>query len=257
MANGKLSSRRSVTKRWVIVAGALLGTLTLLFLMALVLLSIVGHEVPVGSRFLVVSVLAFGAGLSSAFLGGTAAASGSIPLAFASNYPIEFSAAGGIGVLITVMLLGNYMWVKNGEKPSTIVGHVILFDGFSKYSESGFSFSSKKVVPWNSGQADILVSNNKDHNSTTKLFVPYDSTPFISNRARGGIVKMTQVHLDDDAECPSEGYSHHWFDAHQNAIYCLRTRDGQHFAKIKITEVDADRIAFDWVFQPSGSPSFK
>jgi hypothetical protein len=38
---------------------------------------------------------------------------------------------------------------------------------------------------------------------------------------------------------------------------CLQLRDGSHYAKIKVTQIEPDRIAFVWIYQPSGSRNFK
>lgn len=261
MTNGSISPKVRSPQRWVVATGATLGTLTLLFLMALVLMAAFGNEVPAGSRFLVVSVLAFGAGLASAFLGGAAAATGRIALPLAYKHPLEFSATGGIGVLLLVMVLGNTLYGSNDQPKALPSGHVVLFDGWSRSSESGFKFASQTIVPWNSGQADILVSNSRTPGLNAKLFVQYQVPPFDKTPqdqgARGGIVQLTHSLLNDVSECPTEGYSAHWTEARVNGVYCLRTRDGTHYAKLKVSDVLADRIAFDWVFQPSGSPKFR
>ena len=34
------------------------------------------------------------------------------------------------------------------------------------------------------------------------------------------------------------------------------TRDGHHFAKIKVTGVESDRISFDYVYQEKETPDF-
>ncbi|TBW06788.1 hypothetical protein E0E50_18595 [Azotobacter chroococcum subsp. isscasi] len=262
MAGERESSSVSVAQYWVVVVGALLGALTLVFLMALVIMAALDYEVPVGSRFLVISVLALGAGLASAFLGGTAAAAGRIPVPFASSHPIEFSAAGGVGVLVLIMVLGSVLYGPSSDSGKSLpTGRVVLFDGWARPSESGFSFGSQTIVSWWSGQADVLVANTTPPESSAKLFVQYQVPPYEMSPqdqgARGGAVQMSQARLDDVVECPAEGYGGHWLDTRQNAIYCLRTRDGQHYAKIKVSEVFADRIAFDWIFQPNGSRKFK
>ncbi len=97
---------------WVVVVGAIFGGLTLLFLMALVVMSTIGYEVPCESRFLVVAVLAFGAALGSSFLGGTAAAKGAIPLPYAHSHPLQFSVVGGVAVLIVVLIGGRALFCE-------------------------------------------------------------------------------------------------------------------------------------------------
>ena len=102
--------KESVLPPWFPVAGVILGTLTLIFLMGLVGLSTTGKEVPCQSRFLVVAILGFGAALASSFLGGSAAASGAIPIPFAKDHPIQISVYGGIAVLIIIMILGSNLY---------------------------------------------------------------------------------------------------------------------------------------------------
>ena len=94
---------------WVFIAGCALGAATLIFFMILVIMAIQGYEVPKDSRFLVVVVMALGAALSSAFLGGHAAINGKIPFPAKSIYKgntMKFSATGGIGVFIISMIVG-------------------------------------------------------------------------------------------------------------------------------------------------------
>lgn len=95
---------------WIAVAGAAFSGVTLAFLMALVLMATLGREIPCTSRFLIVAVLAFGAALGSAFLGGSAAAKGEIPLPFAKEHPFQFSAAGGVAVLFIMLFTGNALF---------------------------------------------------------------------------------------------------------------------------------------------------
>ncbi len=55
---------------------------------------------------------------------------------------------------------------------------------------------------------------------------------------------------------PTGGYQHHWFQPKKGGIYCVRSRDGKHYAVIRVDTVDNDRIGFDFIFQPSGSAKF-
>lgn len=100
---------------WVPIAGVVFGAITLLFFMTLVFLSVNGNEVPHGSRFLVVIVLALGAALASSFLGGSAAAQGKIPIPLIKDYPIEFSIVGGIATLILILIVGFFSYVKDNS----------------------------------------------------------------------------------------------------------------------------------------------
>src|SRR5215470_5742296 len=64
---------------WFAKAGYASATLTLVFLMLLIVASVFGHQVPTDSRFLVSLVFSLGASLAVAFLGGDMAATGKIP----------------------------------------------------------------------------------------------------------------------------------------------------------------------------------
>jgi hypothetical protein len=102
---------KPIIPSWFQAAGFICGAFTLLFFMALVVGSIFGHVVPTSSKFLVVIVFSLGCSLAAAFLGGDAAASGNIPFISKDN-PLAVSATGGIAVLIIVLLLGYYFYVK-------------------------------------------------------------------------------------------------------------------------------------------------
>jgi hypothetical protein len=90
------------------------GGLTLLFFMALVMMAAMGLEIPCNSRFLVIAILAFGAALSSSFLGGTAAAKGAVPIPYLRSHPLQFRVAGGIAVFVIVLLVSYYAYVAVG-----------------------------------------------------------------------------------------------------------------------------------------------
>src|SRR6266851_292485 len=113
MGNGEPIQPKAAT--WFAIAGYFTGILTLLFFMVIVIASMLGREVPTNARFAVVAVLAFGAALSFAFIGGTAAAHGSIPIPFSEQRPIAFSVTGGIAVLIVVLALGHYLYVPSNQ----------------------------------------------------------------------------------------------------------------------------------------------
>ena len=56
--------------------------------------------------------------------------------------------------------------------------------------------------------------------------------------------------LAEIKECPEKGYAFHYVEAKADTAYCVRTRDGKHFAKILITAIGNGRISFQWVYQP-------
>jgi hypothetical protein len=112
--------RPVLKETWVIVVGACVGIATLLFFMGLLLLAIYGRQIPCDSRFLVATVVAFGAALSSAFLGGAAAAHGAIPLPIAKEHPLGFSLSGGIAVLVLLFIISNQVLARDCSDGPTI-----------------------------------------------------------------------------------------------------------------------------------------
>jgi len=91
---------------WMYVAGYISLGATLLFLMAIILFRI---DVPSQNRFIVVAVVALGAATGSAFLSGTAAIEGKIPIPFLKD-PLAASATGGIAALVLVMVVGTWLY---------------------------------------------------------------------------------------------------------------------------------------------------
>jgi hypothetical protein len=145
------------------------------------------------------------------------------------------------------------------------IGHTILFDGFKNYSIAGFNFVTAAIVPWGTGKPDLEVANpDPEHLAPAVLFLENDSPPYTAKDwppgkipANAGISRMPQQSLEAVVEAPESGYAVHYFKPDVGGVYCVRTWDGQHFAKIKITDVGVDRVGFDWVYQPSGSRRFE
>ena len=79
--------------------------------MALILLQIGGYTLPGNAKYLIVIVLALSGGLSTAFLGGSASARGSIPLPHAQEHPIRYAITGGIAVLVLLLILGRLLFL--------------------------------------------------------------------------------------------------------------------------------------------------
>ena len=100
---------------WVLVAGLMIGVMTLLFFMSLVGASVFGREVPCNSRFLVVAILSLGVALASSFIGGKVAAEGRIPLPLVKGHPIRFAAVGGVAALILVLVLGDRFYSGHSD----------------------------------------------------------------------------------------------------------------------------------------------
>jgi TIR domain len=88
---------------WVPVCGLLIGLLTLLFFMYLVLRE---GSVPCDRHVPVIIVLALGAAMAYAFIGGWATAEGKLPIDPHLSNVITVSAGGGIAVLLALIVLG-------------------------------------------------------------------------------------------------------------------------------------------------------
>lgn len=88
--------------RWFPVAGVAFAAVTVLFLMYLVVAEPPREE----SRRVFDVLMALCVASASAFLGGTAAARGSIP--FFRDSPVQFSAVGGVAVFVVVFLILRY-----------------------------------------------------------------------------------------------------------------------------------------------------
>lgn len=108
--NRTRSSTEALSSKAAYKTGIAFASVTLLFFMGLILLSIFGHAVPKDSRFLVVIFLAISAGLSAGVLGGNASARGAIPLPFAKEHPLSVALTGGIAVLVVLLIVGSYLF---------------------------------------------------------------------------------------------------------------------------------------------------
>lgn len=232
--------------------------------MALVLIETLIQPIPPDAQAPVVFVLALGSALSCSFIGGSAAASGHISIPFAKSHPIGFSVGGGIAVLVVVMVVGAGVFRASGRQQSRLItGTDTIFDAREDYARSSFSFSTPGTVGWDSPISDLGVSNvSAPHPpiGPVKLFIPHDAPPFDGGPwdkgAKGGVLRMSKSRLSDVTECPTDRYAWHWVPASVDDIFCVMTRDGGHFAKIRILKIDPHQITFMWVYQPSGSPSF-
>ena len=94
------------------------GATTLLFMMGLFAYSTVTQRpLPSGNteRFVIIAIVAFGAALASGFLGGEAAAKGSIPFKFATKHPFTFSLTGGVAVFVIVFALGSVLYPDDDD----------------------------------------------------------------------------------------------------------------------------------------------
>lgn len=140
-------------------------------------------------------------------------------------------------------------------KSSIIGGHKILTDAFKDADHSGVRFLDGSTVSFFSGKADLMVSNTSPPQDVAQFFIQADEGRIYQDApqdkgASGGILKMPEVKLDDVKECPPTCYTNHWFSVEERAIYCVMTRDGNHYAKVQVMSLQQDRITFDWVYQP-------
>jgi hypothetical protein len=171
---------------------------------------------------------------------------------------------GTVAAISTINSAGPPQQAATTAMTSEGAGHTILLDGFRYYANSALSFSKAKVVPWGSEGADIEVANPDLKNGGTAVFFvendtpPYTAREFPAGRtpANGGIIKMSQTSLEQVVEAPASGYAVHYFIPEAGGVYCVRTWDGLHYAKLHVLDVSRDRIAFEWVFQPNGTRSF-
>jgi hypothetical protein len=236
--------------RTMAIAGLLFGALTLIFFMALVVMAILGFAPPANARFLVVEVLALGTALSGAFLGGNAAAKGSLPLPFLNAHPLQFTVAGGIAAFIIISLLGNFLYSakSNPDLPS---GNAILQDGMLNSERSGYSFDSGAVVGWYSKAADLHVTTNPAKPGPLQFFIQHDVEPYTNPEADdlafGGITEVPGSRLRAVERCPASGYQYFHQDIALRQLYCVLLRDGKRHAVIQVTATYADRMEFEWV----------
>jgi len=145
--------------------------------------------------------------------------------------------------------------LSNVQAATLPSGQATLYDGFVSYGESGFDFSTDSVVAWNSTMADLLAAKLQT-SSVVSFFAPYNAQPFPDADAYSGIVGMPQTDLGQVTECPDSGYGYHWVTANLGGVYCVRTRDGGHYAIIKVTAVSGSSLSFTWEYQPNGSRRF-
>jgi hypothetical protein len=141
-------------------------------------------------------------------------------------------------------------------------GNVTIYNGFRFYDRSVFDFSTQKIESWGSQTADLGVANPGGENNLAVMFLANDAPPYTDPTSskheieNSGIREMPTANLDDVKECPASDYKIHYFQPQLGGVYCVRTRDGRHWAKIKVAVLASDRIAFDYVYQPSGARTF-
>lgn len=126
---------------------------------------------------------------------------------------------------------------------------------------SAFVFERGTIDSWQSSTADFGV-DRKPGERVVQMFLFDDSEQPIAkgsrHAAKGGILELPTTQFDDVQEAPPSQYAPGWFRPVVRHVYCVRTRDGRHFAKIRIARIDQNMIAFDYVYQrDSNSRSFR
>jgi hypothetical protein len=106
-----MNTKKPVVPTWFSKAGFVVGAVLLVFFMGIVAASILHYSVPSDGRFPLVVVFALGSAFATWFFGGDAVASGKIPFLGDQN-PLAISATGGVAVLIIILTLGYYFYVK-------------------------------------------------------------------------------------------------------------------------------------------------
>ncbi len=140
------------------------------------------------------------------------------------------------------------------RRPNVIVGQrTVLWNGFTKYSISSFSFNNKQIVPWGDMTADFGAAHapTVPANGPISLFFPYNAPPYQDARnAQAGIIEAPIQNLQDTDDCPRVGtYAYHWFNPTIRKVYCARARDGKGYAKLWFVDIRPDSIFFDWIYQ--------
>jgi hypothetical protein len=109
--NTQLRQEQRQSPKWLIPVGVGFGALAVVFLMAMVFLSMAGHDPSRNGKFAVVGVMAFCAAFSAAAWIGNAVMSGDIKSIEGYN-PVTVSATGGFAVFILVFLIGYWFYIS-------------------------------------------------------------------------------------------------------------------------------------------------
>jgi hypothetical protein len=129
---------------------------------------------------------------------------------------------------------------------------------FDHYAQSTFIFDGGEVSNWGDKDADLGVSNDVK-TEPAMFFLMNNQPPYTDPNAKNqdpanaGIIDMHTRDIDSVTEAPVTRYTGTYFTPQLNHVYCVRTRDGHHYAKIVVTLITNDRISFDYVYQPNGS----
>jgi hypothetical protein len=164
----------------------------------------------------------------------------------------------------TILFMTSYFWhwpIRLEASASTTLrsGSATLYDGFKFPDQSTFNFDSEQIERWGSADVDIGVANPDPTKTAAEFFLMNDYPPYTDPNAKqhgvenAGILDMHALSLDRVNEAPTSNYIAHYVPPIAGHVYCVRTRDGHHYAKIKTSGVEKDRISFDYVYQPDGT----
>lgn len=107
LSQGQAPESPASIPSWFPMAGYVTGAVTLAFFMWLAIED--RNITTTVGRFAVSASLALGCALAFTFIGGSAAAHGSIPMPFAKERPVQFTVRGGIAVFVIVFLISYNM----------------------------------------------------------------------------------------------------------------------------------------------------
>lgn len=174
-----------------VVGVVFLGILAV-FLMVLIGLSVMGHEIPCGSRPLVAILLSVIGGIGAAFIGGYAKAVGKVGAGQWS--PLTIAVGGGVAAMIILMVISSVVLKCEGDTNTPSV-----------------KIDSAYAVPDGNGQEILTV---KFHTES----ITQDCILAVEFSADGTFKKAPQTDLDD----PSQG----------TAVIPIASRDAGRNAKI-------------------------
>ncbi len=160
-----------------------------------------------------------------------------------NNYYVDYGAHNGTTYYYAVAAYDNngneselsYDNISSTPRPEGF--NESIFDYRTYPNTSGFSFTTYTVVPYNDQSADFFFEN-------------YNGTFYVDVWKDSDIQDMgTTNDIYDIPYAPTSGWSS---SKDANAIvghtYVIWTWDN-HYAKIRIKNITADRMVFDWAFQ--------
>jgi hypothetical protein len=146
---------------------------------------------------------------------------------------------------------------------------VKLADGFIDNGHSGILFRENTIVGNGTGDMHIMRPLPNDEQKALgqvnpiRLFIPFDSVDYPGEKGTvGGAYKVA---LSDTDQVKTPGvicsnkalsYGHHWFPGFEDDtkgpqvgdVYCVRTRNGQNYALVKLTNICEKGLVFDYKF---------